>query len=99
MAQCIVSILINLMVSASFMARDDISESFRMGLVLVLLGFLFLSLIGTLGYAATRRTPFAVMAFIGFIVFVPIGLIGVFGMRKMMAADNERGLAVQGQET
>ncbi|MCW7540460.1 hypothetical protein OOT46_21775 [Aquabacterium sp. A7-Y] len=98
MTQAIVSVIINLMVSASFLARNDISDSFRGGLMVVLLGFLLLSLIGTLGYAATRMKLFAVMAFIGFGVFVPVGLIGVFGVQKMIAAANERRLAVQGQE-
>lgn len=87
MTQCIISVLIHLLIALSYYARDDISDGLRGPLVIGLLGFIALSVIGLVGYSATRKKAFAVMAMIGYGVFVPIGLIGVFGVMKLMKAD------------
>lgn len=87
MTQCIISAVIHLLIAMSYLARDDISDSFRTPFVAGIMAFIALSVIGLVGYSATKKKAFAVMAMIGYGVFVPIGLIGVFGVMKLMKAD------------
>lgn len=54
------------------------------GLILVMGLFVALSVVGLIVIATGNKRLGAILAMIGCVIFVPIGLIGVFGGRKIL---------------
>ncbi|MCP3927414.1 MAG: hypothetical protein GY714_33060 [Desulfobacterales bacterium] len=63
----------------TLMYLDELGE---FGIIMV--GYWLFSLITSIAYSQTKNKVLGVLAFIGFAGYIPIGLIGVFGIRKMM---------------
>jgi hypothetical protein len=56
----------------------------------ILLVFWLVSILGAILFHRTGQRAFAIAAIVGFVLFLPIGLIGMYGVRQMM---NDRQLA------
>jgi sugar phosphate permease len=95
MTQALISVLINTVISFAFYARDDLPAGARTVFLLVMLGFVLLSLCGTLLYAQTEKKVYATLATLGFFIFVPIGLIGMIGVNKMTRAQQKATVSPQ----
>ena len=57
---------------------------FEVVIYLSLAVFLLLGLLGTAGYKSTKKKAFAIVAIVGYVLLMPIGLIGAFYVRKLM---------------
>lgn len=79
----LVSLVINFLVALSVLGRGA-GEEFLMIFFLVMLAFWILSVVGTIMIAGGGRKKGAWLVIIGCAVYVPIGLIGVFGARKIL---------------
>lgn len=83
----VISLVINgLLVILSF-NHPELGPEFQKGLGLFMLVFWLISLVGTILYANTKNKKAAILATVGFALFVPIGLIGVISMRNQMDRD------------
>lgn len=76
----LVSIVINVIVAASLSSDPQLPGGFTLFMGL----FVVISIVGAIMIAAGSRKPGAIMVIIGCITFVPIGLIGVFGAKKVL---------------
>ena len=93
MTGAVLSIIINFLSTMLILFRNDISNSFKLVLFTIFFAFLILSITGTILYRTKERDFYAVMAMIGFGIFVPAGALGIFSIRKMMdkyTTDNYR---------
>lgn len=90
------------------MVEAVIISALNLVLVVLLLGefppvgflmllFWAMSFGGAVGYYFTQRRPFAILSFVGFVLFFPISLIGIVGVRKMMNRHELAQLGAAGQ--
>ncbi len=77
----IASIIINAVVSIGVGQNYPEDQG---AIIAVLACFVVLSIIGAVMIASGSKKPGAILVTIGCIVFVPIGLIGVFGAKKVL---------------
>lgn len=49
----------------------------------ILLAFWSMSFFGALGFHYTKKKAFAIISYIGFGLFIPLGMIGIYGVKKM----------------
>ena len=80
MSLTIASLIINFLVMCGFFIIDEPS------LAMVMLGAWLVSLLGSIGFMATKAKPAAYVAMAGFALFIPIGAIGIVGLRKILDA-------------
>ena len=87
-ALIVASLIINTLLSyyflAEFSAMRPYSESFVQVMRIILGGFIVTSVVGIVLMQTSSFKLGSILAFIGFAVFVPIGFIGVFGVRKIL---------------
>jgi len=80
------SIIINTLVALSLLANPDYSDELIQTMTIVMGGFVLLSLIGMVLMSTNNYKLGSILAMIGFAIFVPIGLIGIIGVRKVSDA-------------
>jgi len=86
-ALIIVSLIINTLLSYYFLdefaATRQNSESFIQIMRIILGGFIITSVVGIVLMQTSSFRLGSILAIIGFALFIPIGIIGVFGVRKI----------------
>jgi hypothetical protein len=82
----IVSLIINIVLTIIVMNDTSRGVEFSQTLAMIMFGFIGLSILGVVIMYTNAFKLGMILAFIGFGVFVPIGLIGVFGVRKVKDA-------------
>ena len=83
MLQSLISIGINIIYTVLFVVVRDYTLPIKMLIAAYGGTAVLLSLVGVTSYLSTRSKLASVLAQVGFFLFVPIGLIGVFGFRKL----------------
>jgi len=80
MGKVYLSLIINFLVSFSVLGEDESSIAF--GLFVIFASGWVVSLVGVVCYQNNQARWAYITAAIGFAVFIPIGLLGLFGLQQ-----------------
>ncbi len=102
MGMVVTSLVINFILMIFSMAQfldDPDAKYFAMAIFIALMIFWLMSLTGSLMYHKTKKNSFGIIAIIGFAVYVPIGLIGAIGIRKLMDEEKRNAILLKNEKT
>jgi len=85
-ALIIISVIVNSLVTLSLLFNPDFTGQFLLISVMTTGSFVLLSLVGVFLMSTEKHELGSILAMIGFAIFVPVGLIGVIGVRKISDA-------------
>lgn len=86
-ALVIAGLIINVLVALSFSINPDLGDIAKPVMLFMLVSWA-VSVIGAVMVATTGKKAGAILIIIGCVLFVPIGLIGVFGAKKILEEIN-----------
>lgn len=98
MGLVITSVVINTLVSLVFLAGDSVPSSAAPVSFMVFLVLVVFSLVGSIQYEKTGKKGWGFLAGVCFAAFAPIGLIGVFGLKRIARQHEEERLREEEDE-
>jgi|GEM_PF-6369482 len=82
----IISIILNLLFLLSILLLN-IPTAIKIFIFIILLIFWLCSFLGSIAYIITKNKEFGIVAIIGFLIFIPIGLLGIIHIKKLIDDD------------
>ncbi len=90
MTLAIISLIINAILALTFLVREDVPGSLRLGLCCAQGACVVASLAGMAGFRYTGRYGYGILAMVSFVLSGPIGFLGAYGVWKMLEAERSR---------